>query len=415
MKKKTFTNEYEYSQEISSAIISLCSQEEKNAVIKDSAYMANRFRFDMLLTKGCHALGIKGPAILEYKVHLGPSITRYIEMVKKELSDNFSIYIIYQNSQIPVDYIKMLTSESVYFISADSIFRKAKKYKLLPLEEMEQYPRLRGKITLFIGAGVSMDAGLPSWSDLLEGLVDYIEDKNTKELVKSIEDKNLIIKAQKIMVAIKEGLKATGPHEVIKRALYSNNEQNEESDLVNEIANLLNDGVIDAIVTYNYDDIIERKLESCGIPYSLITDGNKLMERTGIPILHVHGYIPKSEELKNIPQLVLDDSSYNRLFSDAYTWTNVAQLHYLRSSNCVFLGFSMQDPNLRRLLEIAHIGNSEGDKHCIFLQREEHGKSDAEKHITNKIMSELGLRIIWFDEYCDLPQKLKFLFDNTSN
>lgn len=63
----------------------------------------------------------------------------------------------------------------------------------------------------------------------------------------------------------------------------------------------------------------------------------------------------------------------------------------------VFLGFSMKDPNLRRLLELA---NKEGSKkHCVFLKKSEHGPTDGEVELTRIIMSILGLNVIWFNEY----------------
>lgn len=113
--------------------------------------------------------------------------------------------------------------------------------------------------------------------------------------------------------------------------------------------------------------IIERKLEKCKVSFFSILEEDEVMMREGMPILHVQGYIPKSTNPTSVPYLVLDESSYNRLFNELYMWINVEQLHYMRNSNCVFLGFSMKDPNLRRLLELA---NKEGGQKTLRISKE---------------------------------------------
>lgn len=71
----------------------------------------------------------------------------------------------------------------------------------------------------------------------------------------------------------------------------------------------------------------------------------------------------------------------------------------------------MKDPNLRRLLELA---NKEGSKkHCVFLKKSEHGHTDGEVELTRIIMSRLGLNVIWFNEYAELPDMLDKLFNNS--
>ena len=38
---------------------------------------------------------------------------------------------------------------------------------------------------------------------------------------------------------------------------------------------------------------------------------------------------------------------------EPYNWANITQLNYMINNTCVFIGLSMTDPNMRRLLEIA--------------------------------------------------------------
>ena len=276
---------------------------------------------------------------------------------------------------------------------------------------------------MFVGAGVSIDAGLPKWEDLLENLKNCIEHKNHKELAENIlkpENKDsLIIKAQKITELLI--MSGNDKCESIRTALWGTTHNKlETSPLIDAIVELIRNKEVDAIITYNYDDIIERRLDCCNEAYSHVLEGDDVIEHEGIPILHVHGYIPKTKTA-NLDYLVLDESSYHKLYNDNYTWTNIEQLHYLRNSNCVFVGFSMQDPNLRRLLELSNLkymtknrsletSSVVAEKHCVFLKRKEHGETDSAIDLTSKIMSRLGLTVIWFDDFEELPSLLCDLF-----
>lgn len=402
---------YEFEKEMVMAITSACSPQELKGGNDSHEYAV----WDMVLPNGCAKLNIKGPAIIEFKYNLGTAITRVLRYMESKLQENHYVYIIYLNISIPEEYVKKLESESIFFLPAKSILDKTKPKKKNQIVE-DEYPKLRGSRTLFVGAGVGQSSGLPGWDKLLKNMEDCIQDPKIKEIVSKIRDNNLIIKSRKIITILhkyKDEHKYKDKpeflvHELIKKALYLNEEK--ESHLLDTIISLIQEGQIDTIVTYNYDDLIERKLESYGTPVFPILEGDEVMQRDGVPILHVHGYIPKSKKPTSVPHLILEEGSYNRLFNESYRWVNVEQLHYMRSTHCIFVGFSMQDPNLRRLLELA---NGDGSReHCIFLREAEHGNTEEEKESTCIIMSKLGLKVIWFNEYEELPSKLKDLFTN---
>ncbi len=413
MKQDYIKSGYEFEKEMVMAITSACSPRELKGVNDSQDHAV----WDMVLPNGCAKLNIKGPAIIEFKYNLGTAITRVLHYIESKLQENHYVYIIYLNISIPEEYVKKLESKSIFFLPAKSILKKTKPIERKQVVE-DEYPKLRGSKTLFVGAGVGISSGLPAWDELLKNMENCIQDPKIKEIVSKIRDNNLIIKSRKIITILQkyeykhEYKYKYEPefhvYELIKEALYLNEEK--ESHLLNTIISLIQNKQIDTIVTYNYDDLIERKLESYGTPVFPVLEGDEVMQRDGVPILHVHGYIPKSKKPTSVPHLILEESSYNRLFNESYRWVNVEQLHYMRSTNCIFVGFSMQDPNLRRLLELA---NGDGSReHCIFLKEDEHGNTEGEKESTCIIMSRLGLKVIWFNEYEELPSKLKDLFTN---
>lgn len=54
---------------------------------------------------------------------------------------------------------------------------------------------------------------------------------------------------------------------------------------------------IHAIITYNYDSILEFYLKEMGIKYKTIYNKHEIPPYTKLPIYHVHGYIPYDEKL----------------------------------------------------------------------------------------------------------------------
>ena len=72
-----------------------------------------------------------------------------------------------------------------------------------------------------------------------------------------------------------------------------------------------------------------------------------------MPIYHVHGFLPKSGEVDDAI-LVFSEQSYHSQFIDPYSWSNIIQLTTYLSNICLFIGLSLSDPNLRRLLDISY-------------------------------------------------------------
>jgi len=90
------------------------------------------------------------------------------------------------------------------------------------------------------------------------------------------------------------------------------------------------------------------------------------------------------------------------------------------------VGMSLTDPNLRRLLEIS-AKSIDKPKHFAFLKRisyesfsKEQGKPvmkvsssmirtflDRHHSLNEEIMKELGVNIIWYEEYEEIPRLLR--------
>ncbi len=132
------------------------------------------------------------------------------------------------------------------------------------------------------------------------------------------------------------------------------------------VANLLRKpGGFRRAITYNYDMLLEEYLSGVfGVSKDKIASHTEAWTgRTGggiIQIFHVHGCIPRSsDDFQQSRQLILsEDSYYDTERYGVYNWQNSIQSYYLNRDNCVFVGFSADDYNFRRILR--QMGNRSG-------------------------------------------------------
>lgn len=144
-------------------------------------------------------------------------------------------------------------------------------------------------LVLVLGAGISVEYGLPNWETLLQKLLFTSFQKETSsdtekslvlaKLFTRLFSPNPLIAArylrQHYRTASKDDDKAF--EKAVRKALYERIKPNFQSDLFSEIVQLcVSPGKspnLNSIITYNYDDILENHLNSLDIdiPYKSIS------------------------------------------------------------------------------------------------------------------------------------------------
>lgn len=155
--------------------------------------------------------------------------------------------------------------------------------------------------------------------------------------------------------------------DIIHDALYKDFNNDFKSPLIIQLTELIKTGNITEIITYNFDNILETYLEKENIKYYPVFNNNT--PQAGLSIYHVHGFIPMEKGNIATPMPVLSEEQYHAVYANAYNWGNVEQLHALNRTTCFFIGLSMNDPNLRRILEISHNEAADQTRHYVFLAR----------------------------------------------
>ena len=169
--------------------------------------------------------------------------------------------------------------------------------------------------------------------------------------------------------------------------------------------------------------MIERRLKKDNVSVNSIFDSNGCTNNSELSIFHVHGYLPKRFDEETSHELIFSEEDYHRVYRDAYCWSNLVQLNYLREKTCLFIGCSLTDPNLRRLLDVAS-GSNEKPRHFALLRRpkiektEELSRFDIETYvkidmsIKERCFSMMGINIIWIDDFKEISDILHWIKSN---
>ncbi len=237
----------------------------------------------------------------------------------------------------------------------------------------------RQEITMFLGAGVSVASGLPTWEKLILSV--YFAAISERKLgswrpfpnyLYAISDwylqerqEPLEITARKLRLLFDKG--EDGQRDflrAVRDALY----RIENSDLAfSEPPDVSQNQTLQAVaaycalphastpgvksvVTYNYDDLLERALEGKRDAQPVFDECAPVPGE--LPVYHVHGYIPfPSADQPEPSGVVLSEEEYNQAASDPYSWSNLVQLREMSGSVGVMVGLSLADRNIRRLLD----------------------------------------------------------------
>ena len=373
------------------------------------------YKIDFFLPKGCVKWNYPPNTAIEVVNSLKAGkiyqVKRYIEAIRQENYD-IKAYNIFCKECPSTEHLPLRSpksSNNIIHVVDFNTLRVQKK----PLFQEDDYWQDRqiqirskaksdfacGKSSLFIGAGLSMSCGLPCWEKLLELLLVSLRKEkalsvNDIEACRNDSQKDLLVKARYIKQFYAETKNSLAS--AIREALYKH--VDDTGRLLQSVANLIKSGNVEAVISYNYDDLLEEVLQRDKIPFTPIDRTNRPKLGT-LPILHIHGFIPREEDSDYERNVVLSEEDYHSLYRNAFHWANVEQLHALTQTTCYFIGLSLKDPSLRRLLDISFERGFGNADHYAFLPRNDYKQpAKAETMFYN-----MGVNIIWYENVDELP------------
>jgi hypothetical protein len=257
-------------------------------------------------------------------------------------------------------------------------------------------------LVLFLGAGVN-GRRFPQWRDLVNKLLVEALSPHPEggDYPAWLDQRNVAfdLYARATLAKTLLGKKYI---EVLRQQLYSGNEA-EESHVL-RIARLCRWPAVKAIVTYNYDTHLEdayEEIREAGdrpiVSVGLSRQGQATSHSSDrLCVYHVHGLLASPAHLhyaKDDP-VVLAYDEYTDVMRDVCNWASATQVHFLRTHTCLFLGLSLSDWNVLRLLQAAHLP---GDplRHWLLTSGQERGDEKlAEFHLKAKatLLESVGIQ-----------------------
>lgn len=360
------------------------------------------------------------------------------------------------NNKFPTEDLIL---ETLKFINNINGKKRSEIKKILPESKILTHEETIKKINkiykdenlvLVLGAGLSMSFGLPDWNSLLQNLmIDTIgETRNVSTVLSKVFAD--IFKPSPLIagryIQEKYNSKKFSFEDAVRKVIYKNLEIDKESSLMDEIINYCvasgRSPNLNSIISYNFDDILERRLLKVpfDVPFMPIY-GIGMNPNGHLPIYHVHGYLPYEGNLSENNQITFGESIYHKQYLDIYSWNNIVQINKFRDYNCIFIGTSLTDPNIRRLLEISRRQRGEKEEsHFVFKKRQDSENikyqlkilMDKNKELLDeKIIAEMtqvqttnslieifetfeesdslsfGIRTIWVKDWDEVPEMLK--------
>ena len=424
-----------------------------NAIQEDTKDEEKPYHFipDYFLPKGCRALEIPEKSFIEVKYRLTYNAYGSIKNLRDSLPNEYKLIII---SLDPIPTPKTdygIKGRDVTYITYDEIREKSRNLiegvtpkQNHPIQSHQEKEELneqsgsdgkvkdiirdvhneykKGNITLFLGAGVSLGAGLPTWTKLLENLLEDGQEISLNQgdfPAIEVASFNSTIIAARILLSNYSPEQEFDIANKLKDALYKSYDKTKKNDLIEVICTACKSDdtaaqrKVTSIITTNYDDLVEQELEKQKIDYFQVFKEGKY-EGSKLPVIHVHGCL--NYENPNPIMPVLSEKAYHELYKKNYDWSNIEILHALYRHTCIFIGCSMSDPNLRRLLEFVRTEDVNDINHYAILQlrplcNHNWDSSHPQKYYEKverkelefrrrqeDVFHELGINVIWYED-----------------
>ena len=344
----------------------------------------------------------------------------------------------------------------------------------------------QGGIALVLGAGVSFNSNIPSWNDLLRGMVKkYVNGADNTTFTQLTKNKFSLTTMASLLEercgsrrdfveAVREALYADFPFKNIKvdksnrgdflRYIRKGEVKEElrkagvkyrsnptlrsvgalctvrrmERDSSERLAprNFANPRV-HAIVTLNMDALLQTYVSAFSTKRLVRTverpSARPYPER--INLYHMHGYLhfnptEKANKRDSTEAVVLTEQDYYNFFNQPNSMFNYTFLYLLREHPCLFIGLSMQDENIRRLLHYSKLERMQALANKLGIPVEQLGKRKAlmdkeiKRHFVilmrnknpqvnlanEETLGALGVKVLWLNSYAGISGLVKSLY-----
>lgn len=288
-----------------------------------------------------------------------------------------------------------------------------------PLRGLIAHAGGAANLTVLLGAGASIEAGFPSWADLVQrllvragtetGLLAATDDAGRRRWVHEAVSRDGYLGAAAIVEALTDpaGLKTWIPEE-----LRGGRQPDEffPGPICRQLPRLVDAfGASLELMTLNYDDLAEQALRDDinsrqALPY---VGDNLNVGADVVQVVHLHGYAGR-DGVKG--ELVLTEADYQRMLQGS-SWQEKRVGTALGRGMVVFVGTSLVDPNLLRYL-YGDTDKTPAPRYAIFVRQDTYeqdvpgGVREAREAAVTQRWKIVGVTAVFVDHYVDVAQLL---------
>lgn len=247
----------------------------------------------------------------------------------------------------------------------------------------------KGRFLPFIGAGMSVDFGYPTWPSFLQNVIErYASPPEQEQLGQLLAEQAFLPLAEALDQDLQNGIE-----EVVQR--YFHPGKMKEVEPAQNYVKLLQNMGIRSYVTTNYDTVLERHDPEAGkkviLPTTLQSTGEfEELERRGQPfLLKLHG------TYDNPDSIVLAQRQYEKHYPQDENAVNPAVLRRLwQHETLLFLGCSLEkDYLVERMLQLS--GENRRIHHYAILEWPQLPERQKERE---RELLRLKIRPIWYPQ-----------------
>ncbi len=215
---------------------------------------------------------------------------------------------------------------------------------------------LDGKCGFFVGSGLSLGGGFPDWRGLLNGLIERAEADNSLSVDKAKECRELAEDPNKYLMVAEEMKDVLGVEfKTFIEEIFADDSK-EPRPVHNLLVTLKKNRFI---ITTNYDLLIEQafaknRVYTTAYKYYEAHAIQRQLFRREFFLLKAHGDAKTATE-----NIVLTDKDYRRLLYQQPGYQSALQSIFTMYS-VIFIGCSLEDPELKLLLNYINAAFPEG-------------------------------------------------------
>ncbi len=350
----------------------------------------------------------------------------------------------------------------------------------------------RDGIALVLGAGISLDSNIPTWDHLLKRMVGKYVEGGSEALYRKLKKNGMsypmiasLIEEhcktrEKFINDMRDTLYEDFPFYGIKfnkethwdfvryvrkgrvpRECRRENRTLRGNSTLRSVGALclvkekhdggrrfLTNPKIHAVATLNVDALLQTYVSTLTTKHLMRTVENSTANvyPGQINLYHIHGYLHyargRADSSLDSPEgIVLTEQDYFDFFNRPNSMFNYTFLYLLREYPCLFIGLSMQDENIRRMLHYSKLERLQAISKKMSIpvedmklglitdEQKKEIRERAARHFaillrssnrnrqvddaTEETLGALGVHILWIKSFGEIPLRLKGLYESS--